>query len=119
MYNIVKIGEKSVPMMAVASTDVYYRGIFHDDPIARQAKGMDEGEAINLFMQMGFVMAKYAELKDRKAMMQLNEDSYLEWLDEFDRAEYLEALADIRATYEGQSVTSSDAKKKDEEQSEN
>lgn len=115
MYNVVKIGEVNVPMLSVASTDIYYRNIFHEDPIAMQARGMDEGEAINLFLRMGFVMAKFAELKDRKAMNALNEDSFLEWLDGFDRGEYINALPDVRATYDGQAVTSADAKKKDEQ----
>ena len=33
MYNLVKIGEKTVPMMSMASTDLYYRNIFHEDAI--------------------------------------------------------------------------------------
>lgn len=117
MFNLVKIGDSNVPMLSVASTDVYFRNIFHEDPIALQAKGLDEGSAINLFMRMGFVMAKFAECKDRKTMLSLNEEAYTEWLDGFDRAAYLNALADIQKTYEGQAVTSSDAKKKDEEPS--
>lgn len=114
MYNVVKIGDKSVPMMSVASTDVYYRAVFHEDPIAIQSGDLDPGKAINLYMGLGFIMAKFAELKDRKEMLKLNEDSYLDWLDTFDRSEYINALPDIQATYEGQSVTTSDAKKKDE-----
>lgn len=115
MFNNVKIGDKTVPMMSVASTDVYFRSIFHEDPIDIQSGEMDGGKAINLFMRLGFVMAKFAELKDRKAMLALNEDAYLDWLDGFGRTEYIEALPDIQKTYEGQSVTTSDAKKKEEE----
>lgn len=115
MYNIVKIGEHMVPMMAMASCDVYYRNIFHEDAIKLQTKkDLDEGDLVNFIMKMGFVMAKFAELKDRKEMNKLNEDNYLDWLDQFDRAEYLSALGDVRLTYEGQAVTVSDAKKKDE-----
>lgn len=116
MFNKVKIGDKEVPMMSMASTDVYYRQIFHQDPVLLQAGEMSEGEAIILFMQLGFVMAKYAELLDRKKVLALNEDDYLEWLDQFERADYYNALGDVRATYEGQSVTTSDAKKKGAEQ---
>lgn len=116
MYNIVRIGEKDIPMLAMASVDVYYRNIFHEDPIKLQtAKDLDEGDLIIFVQKMGFVMAKFAEVKDRKEMAKLNEDSFLEWLDQFDRADYLNALGDIRMTYEGQTVTASDAKKKDEE----
>jgi hypothetical protein len=115
MYNTVKIGDKAVPMMAMASCDVYYRNIFHEDAIKLQTKkDLDEGDLVNFIMKMGFVMAKFAELKDRKEMNKLNEDNYLDWLDQFDRAEYLSALGDVRLTYEGQAVTVSDSKKKDE-----
>lgn len=119
MFRNVKIGEEDVPMVSVASTDLMYKAIFHEDPIALQAKGMDDGEAIDLFMKMGFVMAKYAAEKDRKAMLSLSEIEYMDWLDGFERADYLSALPDIRAVYEGQSATSSTAKKKGGKQSAN
>lgn len=120
MFNVVKIGDKPVPMLAMASTDLYYRNIFHEDAIKLQTrKDMDEGDLINFVMRVGFVMAKFSELKDRKEMNKLNEDSYLDWLDQFERQDYLNALADIRMTYEGQAVTHSEAKKNNEEQSEN
>lgn len=115
MYNVIKIGEKDVPMLSMASVDIYYRNIFHEDAIKLQTKVQDEGDIVNFVMRMGFVMAKFAELKDRKEMNKLNEDAFLDWLDQFERSDYLNALVDVRMTYEGQSVTQSDAKKKDEE----
>ena len=120
MYNLVKIGDKAVPMMAMASTDLYYKNIFHEDAIKLQtAKELDEGDLINFIMRVGFVMAKFAELHDRKEMNKLNEDSFLDWLDQFERSAYLNALGDVRMTYEGQSLTEADAKKKDEAPSAN
>lgn len=119
MYNIVKIGSADVPMMSMASTDLYYRNIFHEDAVKLQvSKDLDEGDLVNFVMRMGFVMAKFAELRDRKAMNALTEDNYIEWMDGFERADYLNALGDVRLTYEGQALTASDAKKKDEEPSE-
>ena len=116
MYNIVKIGEKSVPMLSMASCDIYYRNIFHEDAVKLQSSStFDEGDLISFLSKMGFVMAKFAELKDRKEMLKLNEDAFIDWLDGFDRADFYNALVDIRLTYEGQSITESDAKKKDEE----
>ncbi len=115
MYNVVKIGEKNVPMLSMASVDVYYKNIFGEDPIAMQSKGMTEGDAIGLYQRMGFVMAKFAELKSPKEMRKLNEDNYLEWLDELNRIDYISALPDVQATYEGQQLASVDAKKKDGE----
>lgn len=119
MYNVIKIGDKDVPMLAMASVDIYYRNIFHEDAIKLQTKEQDEGDIINFVLRMAFVMAKFAELKDRREMNKLNEDSFLDWLDQFERADLLDALVDARLTYEGQSITQSDAKKKDEEPTDN
>lgn len=116
MYNLIRIGDKEVPMLSMASVDLYYRNIFHEDAIKLQTKEQDEGDLINFISRMAFVMAKFAELKDRKEMNKLNEDMFIEWLDEFERSDFFNALPDIRATYEGQTLTHSDAKKKDEEQ---
>lgn len=115
MYNVIKIGEKDVPMQCMASVDNYYRNIFHEDAIKLQTRELDEGDLINFVLRMGFVMAKFAELKDHKEMNKLNEDAFIEWLDGFERTDMFNALVDVRKTYEGQSVTQSDAKKKDEE----
>lgn len=120
MYNVVKIGNEQVPMLAMASVDLYYKQIFHEDAIKLQSgKDFSEGDLINFVMKMGFVMAKFAELKDRKEMAKLNEDAFLDWLDRFERADYLNALSDVRMTYEGQSLTESDAKKNNAAQSGN
>lgn len=119
MYNVVKIGAAEVPMLSMASVDLYYRQIFHEDPIALQAGDtpITDGEAINLYSRMGFVMAQFAALKSRKEMLKLSEDAYYDWMDTFERGDYLEALSDIRATYEGQSLAASSAKKNSEESS--
>ncbi len=44
-------------------------------------------------------------------MRSLNEDSYLEWLDGLERSEYLAALPEIRAVYEGQNLSAAEVKK--------
>lgn len=112
MYGVIKIGDKDVPMLCMASSDIYYRQIFHEDAIKLQTKeGTDTGDQINFLIRMAFVMAKYAELKDRKAMLKLNEDAFLEWLDQFERGAFYAAFEKILKLYEGQSVTASDAKK--------
>lgn len=117
MFNTVKIGDKDVPMLAMASVDVYYRNIFHTDPIAAQMKETDEASAIVFFEQMGFVMAKFAELKNSSEMRKLNEDSYVDWLGQFSRSDYISALPDVMNVYNGQQTTDSNSKKKDEEPS--
>lgn len=116
MYQKVKIGSQEVEMLSLASVDVYYLHVFHEDPIKIQAKkDFSEGDLFDLVSKMGFIMAKYAETKDRKSMLKLNEDMYLDWLEQFERADYLAALPDIRATYEGQSITHASEKKSEDE----
>lgn len=119
MYNVVRVGDKEIPMLAMASVDVYYKLIFREDPIALQAsEGFDAGTMISFMERMGFVMAKFAECKDRKAMLQLNEEAFLDWLDGLERAEYINALADVQATYDGQALPTAASKKNNAEPSE-
>lgn len=116
MYNIVKIGAQEVPMLSMASVDLYYKQIFHEDPLTAQTE-LTGGGLVGFFERMAFVMAKFAETKNRKEMLKLTEDNFLEWLDGFDRAELIDALEAIQATYDGQQLTTTEAKKKDEEPS--
>lgn len=118
MIRVVKIGDKEVQMEAMGSCDRAFWNIFHEDPIKLQAgKNPEVSDLIDFVMKLGFIMAKFAELKSSKAMRQLNEDDYLDWLDQFERADYLEALGDIRLVYEGQKTTSVDSKKKEDQPS--
>lgn len=117
MYNLVSIGDKEVPMLAMASIDVYYRNIFHEDPVKRESELTGAAEAVEFYTRMGFVMAKFAEFKNRENMSKLNEDAFVEWLDQFDRMDMANALADVQKTYNGQSVTYADAKKNNDEPS--
>lgn len=121
MFNIVRIGDKAVPMLSKASIDNVFFNIFHEDPLRVQvdcAKDSDDPDiprVFDFYKKMGFVMAKFAEVKESKLMNQFNEETYYEWLDEFEREDLTEALEDIRATYEGQSITKAVAKKKSDE----
>ena len=115
MYQVVHIGEKEIPMLSMASIDNYYMQIFGQDPVRILEKNETVSEVVELFKRMGFVMAKFAELKDRKQMFKLNMDSYLDWLDQFERGDVFDAVGAIRAVYEGQRVTEANPKKKEEE----
>ena len=76
MYNVIKVGDKEVPMMSMASVDLYFKTIFHEDPMKIQSKpDFDTGDLLDFISKMGFVMAKFAELKSRKEMLKLNEDA--------------------------------------------
>ena len=110
MYAVVKIGDKDVPMLAMASVDEYYKKIFNEDPLSAMT-AKDSGIRTRMFYKMGFVMAKFAELKDRKKMIRLTEDDYIDWLDLFDSGEYRDAISKIGDVYIGnQKVTSREKK---------
>lgn len=115
MFKVVKIGDKDVPMLGMASANVYYRRIFGADPLLIQdgSKELTPGESINLYMGMGFVMAKMAELKDRQAMLKLNEGDFIDWLDQFQTDEIIDALLDIASVYNGQNLSLSEKKAED------
>lgn len=115
MFNNVKIGNTTVPMLSMASVDIYYRNVFHDDPLTVQTQAKGAADAITFYERMGFIMAAFAERKTREKMRELREDDFLDWMDQFDRLDLMNALADIQATYDGQSVTNADAKKNNDE----
>ena len=110
MYKVVKIGSKEVPMMAMASTDIYYKRVFGEDPL-KIVTAQNTGDSTGLLFQMGFILAKQAELRDRKKMMALTLDGFVEWLDQFEYADYLEALSGIAEVYYGNKAVSSQEKK--------
>ena len=114
MYGEIKIGNTTVPMLAMASTDIYYKRIFHEDPLKIQMeayKNEDMAAQVDMTMKLGFVMAKFYQLKTASKMRELNEDDYVDWLDQFGREELVDALGDIRSIYEGQQIGTSEAKK--------
>lgn len=114
-FKAITIGDKEVPMLATASTPEYCKRIFHVDPIRVQsAKEREAADYIDLYRRLAFVMAKQAETKcNRKELSALNEDSYLDWLDQFSYDDFSEAMEDIISVYEGQTVSTSEEKKEE------
>lgn len=104
MYRVVNIGAKEVPMLALASVDVYYKRLFKEDPLSVMASKASEGEKSRIAFGMGFIMAKFAETQDRKKMMSLTYEEYLDWLDGFLYGDFIEAVPDILALYYGQKL---------------
>lgn len=116
MYKVVKIGDAELPMLSMASVDIYYRQIFHKDAQKIQTDPDFGGiEALNFFFELGFIMNKRAEGKTRQEMAQLTQEDYIDWLDKLDRAGLYDAAAEIFAVYNGQNETTSDSKKNGEE----
>lgn len=112
MFKEVKIGEKTVPMLAMASVDYYYKNVFGEDPIKRQLNDPTPGDMIDFVVKMGFIMAQYAEHKSRKEMLKVNEEMFYEWLDQFEREDLfdMDKLTEIQDVYDGNTRTTSESK---------
>ena len=111
MYKKIKIGDKEVPMMSMASTDIYYKNTFNEDPLKAASQNMDAADAMYMAMKVGFIMNRQTELS-RKDMLKLNEEAYLEWLDQFPREDYVEldTLSEIMDVYNADKKPTSTAK---------
>lgn len=117
MYKEVKIGDKTVPMLSMASVDLYYKNIFGEDPIKIQTTEPDAGAMINFIVRIGFVMAEFAARKQRKEMMKLNEEAFYDWMDQFQREDLfdMDKLSEIQDVYEGTRASSSESKKEEDQ----
>ena len=112
MFATIKIGDKSVPMLSKASCNLYYKAIFSSDPIRLQTDlDATAGDSIEFAMQMGYVFAKAAEAQgDRSKMLNLNMDTYTDWLDQFETKDLLAALEPILRLYNGEAPDSKEKK---------
>ena len=121
MYKEVKIGDKTVPMLSMASVDLYYKNIFAEDPIKLQTSEIDSGDMINFTVRMGFVMAEFAKRKERKEMLKLNEEAFYDWMDQFPREDLydMDKLVEIHDVYEGNITSTSESKKEEDQETEN
>ena len=118
MYKVIKIGDKDIPMMAMASTDSYFKNTFGEDLMKKMTTpDLEVSEMIDVVMKIGFIMAKFAELKQRKEMLKLNEEAFFEWLDQFEREDLFndKTLVDIQDVYQGNKKTSSEIKNQEDQ----
>ena len=117
MFKKVKIGGITVPMLANGATPIRYKHIFHKDIIAEfQEAQNDYSKATTSMPELAFVMAKQAEAKDGKVDLNLiDEDMYVEWLEQFDPMDLPLASDQIVDLYMGNNATTSEAKKKTSE----
>lgn len=115
MQKTVRIGEKDVEMRASAATAIRYRNVFHGD-IMKELMALDaeniDMSVVEKIQQVGFIMAKAAESANMAA---LSTDDYLEWLEQFDQIDIMQAAKDIISVYIHQKESSSDLKKSETE----
>ena len=115
MQKTVRIGEKDVEMRASAATAIRYRNVFHGD-IMKELMALDaeniDMSVVEKIQQVGFIMAKTAEGANMAA---LSTDDYLEWLEQFDQIDIMQAAKDIISVYIHQKESSSELKKSETE----
>lgn len=102
--------------MTANGASVYrYKQVFREDFLALASNSDDDIENVELFVKMGYIMAKQAEKAD---FSKLNFDSFLEWAGEFEPNALEIAAGDIGNIYAGNSETSVYPKAKADRQSE-
>jgi hypothetical protein len=109
MFGKITIGKADTEMVANAATPYWFNQIFKEDFFVKSQEIQDgnDGLAVDLFSKAGFIMAKQAEKAD---MRKLNEDSFIEWLSEFEPMDMALAAADIAQLYTGQTKGTAKAK---------
>lgn len=117
MFKEIKIGNNTVPMLANGATALRYRLVFNKDLISEFMEAQnDTSKGFNALPELSFIMAMAAKAKEGKVdMNRLNQDSFLEWLEEFEPTDIAMAADDIMAVYIGNGQTNSEPKKKEEE----
>lgn len=122
MYRVINIGDEKVALLAKSSSNVYYKNIFHEDPIGSQTSDDAElSQRLEFSQRMTFVMNKQAEAQEavncgnaqsiRDYMQTITEDDYIDWLDRFDFMPLYEALEKAMDVYSANNSSTSKAKK--------
>jgi hypothetical protein len=114
MYKEIKIGDKVIPMVANGATPMRYKLLFHKDLLVELQSSQDEtSKILDSIPELAFIMAKSAEAKEGKANMSLlNQESFLERLEQFGPMDLALAADEIVNLYVGNTLTSSERKKK-------
>lgn len=122
MFKNIEIGGITVPMLANGATPIRYRHVFHKDIITEFQQAQDDySKVVNSMPELAFIMAMQAKAQDGAIDLNLlNEDKYLEWVEQFGAMDLPMASEQIINLYLGNNATSSESKKKvKEKQSEN
>lgn len=101
MKKMIEIDGKPVEFEATGTIDICMRKLFDIDLMKALGKANKEnaGEMTQLCNQMAFVMNKRAELKGWRAVCELTEDDFYDWLDQFGSDGLLNASKDIMEVY--------------------
>ena len=97
MKKTINIDGREMEFAANAATPFRFRQIFKKDLfsiLGNEQKSQEEG--IDTVAELAFVMNKQAEKAD---MAQLNEESFIEWLEQFGSMAFMETAEEILNVY--------------------
>ena len=108
MYRVIKIGNKDVEMVANGATPYRYKQIFHKDYFRyTTSNNRDGADDMDMMAHMAYVMAMQAAKAD---MSKLNEETFIEWMGEFDVMDVVNAAAEIMVMINGNAAGTSTPK---------
>lgn len=112
MFQIIKIGDQSVPMKATAATQYRFKTVFGTDMMSVLSKAFqsqdDRGEVVDIIPKLAYIMARQAD--GEKDWTSLNTQTFIEWADQFDSTEMGDAYLDILAVYNANTKTTAKPK---------
>lgn len=111
-----------VPFLANAATPFRYKSIFGKDLLVLFQTSANESGVYNIdfVSELAFVMAMQAKAKNGEVdLNKLNQDKMLEWLEQFGGFELYAHANDIMDVYLGNTIVTSDEKKKVRKRSDN
>lgn len=111
MRGSITINDKEIGLVANAASPYLFRQTFHEDFIQQIQEGSQDIQ-LELFTKMCFIMAKQAETTDFKALSQLNEKEFYEWLTMFDAMDIALEIPKIMDIYFANAITTSAPKKR-------
>ena len=99
--------ERTVGLLAHAAIPIRYRNTFHKDLMVDVARFMNSEDGLNtdnisgvtdMIPQLAYIMAMAAEKRD---MSKLNEETFIDWLEDFSAESFTDASGDILSVYFG------------------
>ena len=108
LYEKVKIGNDEVTMCFCGSVIKCYADVFGEDFLKAITKDATD---MSKYVQMGFIMAKFAELNKRDAVSRLTQDDFYDWLDKYTTGDLVMAVEKIATLFMKESGGTVAAKK--------